>query len=336
MMDLLAPPRPLPIRSRSVSSGGEDGVRTPMHLLPGVSADLGVACWVKREDLHPLWAGGSKARKLDRILPSLEAQGHDALVTTGSTRSNHARVVALAAAQHGWPCTLVLHGDRASLDTSWNGRLMHRAGARVLVVPPDDVAKGLQRAAEALRLAGRRPVIIPGGGHGLAGGLAFVDVVREIVTQAAACDARPDVLLHASGTGSTQAGLHVGAERWLPHARVVGISVARPSERGRHVVETACAELRAHLGSDSRQRPVDFRDEWIEQGYGPGGARVRDTIDDVMVRDGILLDATYTGKAFLALCDLARRGEIVQGSTVCFVHTAGWPNLATAEPTTWT
>jgi 1-aminocyclopropane-1-carboxylate deaminase/D-cysteine desulfhydrase-like pyridoxal-dependent ACC family enzyme len=41
----------------------------------------------------------------------------------------------------------------------------------------------------------------------------------------------------------------------------------------------------------------------------------------------LILDPTYTGKAFCALLDLVEEGEIAQGAKVLFWHTGGLMNL---------
>src|SRR5690606_30161599 len=84
---------------------------TPLQVLPRASQRMGLDLRVKRDDLLPSPGGGNKVRKLARILAEPEAQPATALVTNGGLQSNHARVVALCAAERGWACELVLHGD---------------------------------------------------------------------------------------------------------------------------------------------------------------------------------------------------------------------------------
>ncbi|MDI6817697.1 MAG: D-cysteine desulfhydrase family protein, partial [Actinomycetota bacterium] len=43
--------------------------------------------------------------------------------------------------------------------------------------------------------------------------------------------------------------------------------------------------------------------------------------------EGLILDPTYTGKAFVALLDLVDNGEIETGARVLFWHTGGLLNL---------
>src|SRR5690606_32577418 len=82
----------------------------------------------------------------------------------------------------------------------------------------------------SLARAGARPLEIPGGGHSLAGALSYADAVAEAAEQLQG--AVPDFIVHASGTGATQAGILAGcaAKEWM--TRVIGVSVARRNHRG--------------------------------------------------------------------------------------------------------
>ncbi len=89
---------------------------TPLLPLPRLSQRLGVDLWVKRDDLFPYTGGGNKARKVQYIAREIQRQEADSVVTTGGLQSNHARAVALMAAERGWNCKLILHGDQSKLD----------------------------------------------------------------------------------------------------------------------------------------------------------------------------------------------------------------------------
>lgn len=307
---------------------------TPVTPAERTGRALGVDLHVKRDDLTQLPGGGSKMRKLRRILLDAEFQGADALVTTGGVQSNHARVTALEAAARGWACSLVLHGDPGAVQApSGNLLLCILAGARVSVVEPGAIADALATAAAKLRAAGRVPFVVPGGGHCLAGALAYADAVRELAGQCSAW--RPEWIVLASGTGTTQAGILAGLHLVGWDTRVVGASIARRNPRGTDVVRGALAELTEHLGLEGTQL-VDFRDDWVGRGYEQADRRVFDAIAMAASSDGLILDPTYTGKAFLGLVDMVRSGEIPQGSRVLFWHTGGLLNLMAADPAPFT
>ncbi len=301
---------------------------TPLEPLPRLGRELGVDLRVKRDDLFPFTGGGTKARKAVRIVAEVERARCDAVVTTGGLQSNHARVMALAAAVRGWRCTLVLHGDPAeAIEPRGNLLLARLAGAQVVVVEPSAIAAQMRLAMEQLRAEGHRPYEVPGGGHSCAGALALVDATCELAEQCRQLDWQPDWLLHASGTGTTQAGLVVGLERLGWPTRVVGISVARRNPRGLEVVEQACADLRQRLGLAGPFVPVDFRDGWVGDGYEAASPPVLATIGMAARAEGLVLDPTYTGKAFTALADMVRSNEIHSGAKVLFWHTGGLVNL---------
>jgi D-cysteine desulfhydrase len=83
---------------------------TPLERLERVEKALSLPgeLWVKRDDLTGMGLSGNKVRKLEFLLADARAQGATAVVTCGGIQSNHARATALAAAQLGLRCTLVL------------------------------------------------------------------------------------------------------------------------------------------------------------------------------------------------------------------------------------
>jgi 1-aminocyclopropane-1-carboxylate deaminase/D-cysteine desulfhydrase-like pyridoxal-dependent ACC family enzyme len=305
---------------------------TPLLPLPRLSDKLGIDLWVKRDDLLPLPGGGNKVRKIHTIMRDAIARQSTVLVTNGGMQSNHARVVALVAAARGLGCRLVLHdatGDRSS----WSGnfRLMQLAGADICIVPPDGVADALKRTLETLRRQGEIPFEIPGGGHSLAGTTAYADAVGELRRQITNRDWSPDTIVVASGTGATQAGLVAGTICHRVHAQVIGISVARRNPYGAQVVQRSLNEYLTHVGLPTPDDVVHFRDEWIGDGYERANAEVWAALTLAARSEGLVLDPTYTGKAFAGLLHLVRTGEIPTGARVLFWHTGGLLNLMAAQ-----
>ena len=69
---------------------------TPCHRLPRASARLGVDLWIKRDDLTGFAGGGNKGRKLEYLVPEIQASGAEVVVACGSTQSNFVRQLAAA------------------------------------------------------------------------------------------------------------------------------------------------------------------------------------------------------------------------------------------------
>ena len=307
---------------------------TPTDEVPGLSEILGVDLRIKRDDLFPVPGGGNKGRKLARIFHRLDTEGVDAVVTTGGIRSNHARVTAQMAAARGWPCHLVLHGDRIALSEPRGNLLLSMlAGAKVTVVASHRIREKLEEVKQVLHRSGHRPHLIPGGGHSVEGGLAYVAAVEEVQEQltVAGDDWQPEWLIVPSGTGATQAGLMVGLRRVGWSTRVVGISVARDRMRGRAAVDEMVERLEVGSMLDVPTEACDFRDDWTGGGYEEPHPDVPGLIRDVAKTSGIPLDPTYSGKGFLGMREMIRTGEIRGGSRVLFWHTGGLLNLVIAS-----
>lgn len=321
-----------------------DQLRSPLEPLPKLGAQLGIELLCKRDDMLPYYYGGNKVRKIFGICREAETLGCNAFVTTGGLHSNHARVSALAAAARGWRCTLVLHAEPGSAVSSGNALLARLTGAEIMLVKPDEIAAAMREAMDKLTQEGYIPFEIPGGGHCLSGSLGYAVAVHELAAQ---CDA-PDYVIVASGTGTTQAGLLVGCEQLGWSTRILGISVARTQHRGTTVIDEACAELRAYfssahgtshssirgLGRSSENttvalRPTEFFDDWVGGGYEQVYPELLGTIRRA-AREGLILDPTYTGKAFQGLVSMVREGKIEMGARVVFWHTGGLINLLTS------
>jgi 1-aminocyclopropane-1-carboxylate deaminase/D-cysteine desulfhydrase-like pyridoxal-dependent ACC family enzyme len=270
---------------------------------------------------------------MEFILRETEIQNCNALITCGGIQSNHARVTAIAAAMRGWKCHLVLHGDPSALDTPvGNLRLMRLAGATLEIVPAEEIGPRMDAAKERFHQEGRLPAIIPGGGHLPAGAEAYYHATINLEAEPLVVqDKVPDWILLASGTGTTHAGIHCAIEALGWPTRTVGISIARRNPRGKGVVEQSCCDLRKRLRLNCRQLPVDFRDDWVGEGYEKCGPTVWKTIQEVLQKTGILLDPTYTGKAFTGLLQMIDSGEIRTEDKVLFWHTGGLMNLMAVE-----
>lgn len=305
---------------------------TPLLRLDRLGRELGINLWVKRDDLFPATGGGNKARKLPLILAEPARKGCNALVTTGGLQSNHARATALEAARRGWACTLVLHGDPGQLGSPTGNLLLSLlVGAQVRVVEPAAIAQSMSDAMQQFRDQGYTPWEIPGGGHCLAGGMAYVEAVSELADQCQQVSWWPDCVVVASGTGSTQAGIVAGFQQLERRVRVLGVSIARQHPHGKRRVEELYRELCSHLESSAQSGAIEVHDQWIGDGYERPTQAALSAISMAAQLEGLMLDPTYTGKAFRALVDWARQEEFARTPNVLFWHTGGLVNLLASD-----
>lgn len=284
---------------------------------------------VVRDDLFPFIGGGSKARKAVEYEEYLKVNGYNAVVTCGGIQSNHNRAIALMAARNGWKCYLCIQGSTERFMAEKGNALLDRlSGAEYELISPENTAEAMDRAMETLKKQGLNPYYIHGGGHDLPGGTSFVKAVKELKRQCDAEGYKPDCIFHASGTGSTQAGIVVGLELvgWSD-VKVIGISVARQYERGRQVIADFANMLGQHYGleNDFTGR-ISFVTDYLYGGYEQYTPEMKDYLEQVMRETGIMFDTTYSGKAFYGMMDYVKK-KCIYDKNVLFWHTGGLMNL---------
>lgn len=284
--------------------------------------------YVKREDMIPYSFGGNKARKALLFFKDIDEGDYDCVVTYGSSHSNHCRVIANMAAARKMPCYLI--GPAEVSDTTFNSRLMDVLGANQTSVPVDNVSDTIDKKLAELKAAGKKPYFIAGGGHGNIGTQAFVDCYEEIRDYEQNKGTRFDYIFFASGTGTTQAGLVCGQLLNKDDRKIIGISIARKNPRGRDVVlssiEEYLKERHPESGITSKQIEENtiFLDDYIYDGYGKDSEDIKRVIMDSLIRYGMPLDATYTGKAFFGMKDYIRKNSL-EDKNILFIHTGGTP-----------
>lgn len=303
---------------------------TPFQTYPILSKKLGVKLIVKHDDFYPLALGGNKARKLQCIFQKGADLGCNAVVTTGSKHSNHVRAAALMAANLGWPIKLIIHDDPCD-SLFGNLFIANLAGAQIAFCSREDVAARMDFAMDGFQSKGMHPLYIWGGGHCLEGGLSYYYAAMEMHDQARGVGELPDFVFVASGTGTTQAGLHVGLSRTLPKVKVVGISVAHDRAKGLAKVQESIQQLQGHLAPDASCPAPEFFDNFLNGGYGKTSSELIAKIKWAACEEGLILDPIYTGKAFLGLVELIKSGFVPKGATVVFWHTGGLINLLTSD-----
>lgn len=281
--------------------------------LDSLSEALGIELHAQRDDLLPFPLGGNKVRKIDRHLQEATPD-YQVVITNGGMNSNHCRTLAFIGAERGLRVELVLHSLDPAGDQSAARRLLRSLGANTMVVPPSHIAESLARREEEARVRGETPLIIPGGCHSASGARAYRDIGIEVFSRV-----KPDVVFVASGTGATHGGLVAAAEMVSPSPRVVGVSVARARERGLVAVAEAASWAGAQVPT------IDFDDSFRAGGYGLSDSQTQRALS-LALAHGLPLDPTYTAKAFAALMEYARRGDL-QGQRVLFWHTGGLWNL---------
>lgn len=280
--------------------------------------------WIARDDSFPMFLGGNKARKMVHIIREIRNGKYGAVVTTGGIQSNHCRVVALACAVNNWKCKLVLHGTRDRFySEKGNALIMRMTGAQVEFADPEDIGELMDRAMHELREDGFNPYYLQGGGHNRAGIEAYVGAVHDLKQSLPAYQEIDHIFL-ASGTGSTQAGIMAGCRQagWND-TMVHGISIARNRHRGIEAIAEAFTFL--HISPEEIKHDIHFYDDFLQGGYAQSSDYMKDFLARTARETGLILDLTYTGKAFYGMTEVIKKEHLT--GEILFWHTGGLFNL---------
>lgn len=295
---------------------------TPLYKDEKLSVLTSNNLYIKRDDLFPVLGGGSKGRKLFYILKEALRDGVTTIITCGSNQSSHLRVTASLCAQLGLKSRLVVH-DTKLIDKTINVKLIDFYADEVTYCNLQEVKKVMDQAVDNAVAANEKPLYIFGGGHCLEGTYAYYDAVHNLYDSHIIENL--DYVFVASGTGTTQAGLHTGMTAFFPNCKVIGISISRDMERGIEVIEQSIKQFLTFQGCEANIcGTVDFDDAFLDGGYGKSTVENNIVISTFSKQYGLSLDPTYSGKAFLGM--LSRLKEI-KGKNILFWNTGSTLNF---------
>ncbi len=314
---------------------------TPFEHLDRLSAKLGgPEIWIKRDDCTGLSTGGNKTRKLEFLMAEAELSGAETVITQGGIQSNHARQTAAFAAKLGLSCHLVLDDRTGPRDpgfaTNGNVLLDHLHGATIETRPSGlDMHAELDAAANRIRNEGRNVYVIPGGGSNATGALGYVSCAYELMDQLHDRSLAVDHIIHATGSGGTQAGLVAGLRARNEHTLVLGISVSAPKSLQEEKVLSITGPVTEKMGCPGVVADSDVvtNDTYVGDGYGIPTEAALEAISMFAQLEGILLDPVYSAKAAAGMIDLIRTGQFTKGQRIVFLHTGGSTALFSYDAT---
>ncbi|KXS97255.1 hypothetical protein AC578_16 [Pseudocercospora eumusae] len=315
---------------------------SPVQFLPRlteyVSPNGDVKIWAKREDCNSgLAYGGNKVRKLEYLVADAKAKGCTHLVSVGGVQSNHTRAVTAVATASGLKAVTIQEKwvpiDPPLYDKVGNILLSRLMGGDVRLnqegfhighktAPKDAVAE--------IEKSGGKPYYIPAGAsdHEL-GGLGFTNFIIELAQQEATLDIFFDTLIVCSVTGSSHAGLIVGACAEARGRKIFGIDASGNPHATRQQV-TRIARNTAALLDPNLRIPDEaiILDERFHEGiYGIPGPGTLEAMKISARTDALITDPVYEGKSMAGLIQLVKEGTIGKGSNVLYVHLGGQPAL---------
>lgn len=291
--------------------------------LERLSDELASNLWIFRDELFPIIGGGTKGRKLKFILSRVIGHNANAVVSAGSCQSNHLRATAVMCSELGIKFTACIHDDEPDVYTG-NLKILSLYADKLVFCKQSEIKEVMNDEMMKFLVNGYFPYYIFGGGHEVEGSFSLYKAVEEL----AKVNKKLDYIFVASGTGGTQAGLIVGAESFLNGCNVIGISVARDVNRGIEIISKEVDRLCDYYNLPKEHvSNIIFDDSYLFGGYGQYTEEYLIDIKKDMKNYGLLLDPTYSGKAFFAMKDYLLKNNIPKGSNILFWNTGGIFNV---------
>lgn len=283
--------------------------------------------YIKRDDLTEPTMGGNKVRKLELFLADAKNKQADIIVTYGAPQSNHCRLTVSMANRLGFKSLLILS---KSDQINFNGNFLIYSlfNTEIVWTDIDKVPESIDETLQQLTASGHKPYFIQGGGHGDLGTHAYKLTYDEILSQEEQLKTTFKYIFHASGTGTTQAGLIAGNLLNQKEKVIIGISIARKERRGKKVitesVQSYLDKIDATIGLPYGS--INLVDKYIGKGYADIYPEITETVKRVVQKSSLLLDPVYTGKAFYGMIDYVKELRL-NNENILFIHTGGIPLL---------
>ena len=299
--------------------------KTPIQMIKGINDNY---IYIKREDLLGESFGGNKYRIAYEFFLDMEQKNKDLIIAYGNSRSNLCRVISYLSYKKRIPCYIVSpsddNGDRIN---TFNSFLASKTGANHVYCTKNNVADTIDSLMMEFSSKGYNPYYINGNKYGKGNEkvpvYAYYKVIDEIIEQEQSMSIKFDYIFLASGTGMTQSGLIAGNITQKNKYKIIGISIARNKDNQIPKLNCFLNEFFNTKDSDYSDNII-FDDDYLFGGYGKYTEEIENEIINMYKENGIPLDPTYTGKAFVGMKKYLIRNNI-KNKNILFIHTGGTP-----------
>lgn len=269
----------------------------------------GIDVTVLREDLLHPWIQGNKWHKLKPWLKMAVEEKKVGLSSMGGPYSNHLIALGFAALKMNLPFQAFIKGDETEWKDNeairqlrdWNAEIIptSRSQFRTLHQEKSKPELALDSEIQWIPMGGSDPLAIQ----------SVSDWARQIELHV------PDFthLVLPVGSGGTVAGFCSGLS---PEKIVLGISSLKVDV---HYLQTEFQRLTNPTGPKQPEWILDYH----FGGFGKSNAELKAFCRAFFDENGFRIEPVYSGKAFFAVSDLARKGHFPRGSRLLLVHTGG-------------
>jgi len=281
----------------------------------------GAKFFIKRDDLTGTETTGNKIRKLDYLMYDVVKKKAKIVFTCGGDQSNHARATLYAARALGIDARLYLWGkDTKNPDGNLFIDKILKPEIKFLNKEQFmNVREIMKKDAEEIK--DKNVYIIPEGGSSPIGIWGYIHSMSELYHL---LDNRKiNGILTAAGSGGTAAGLLIGSKLFGIPLKVFAVNVLyskkQLEETVFNLVEQTCKIYKLKL--EIKKSDLEILDGYSQEGYKDISDDKMTLIKDFAFETGILLDPTYTGKAFKAYYDNFLVNK--KSSNTIFLHSGG-------------
>ncbi len=278
---------------------------------------------IKRDELTGVELTGNKVRKLEYLLYDAKKKKCDYVFTSGGDQSNHARATCIAATALGFKSKLFLWGNQ-NQKPDGNLFLDRLTGTEIKFLTKKEysnVYNIMEEEAEVLKKKKKKAYVIPSGGSSITGIWGYINFVKELSEQINLKKVKG--IIHANGSAGTAAGILVGSALLGIDLKIFPVMVLDTKEQVFEEIETLANECnkKFKLNIKPKMKNIEIIDGYSKEGYKNITPEKINLINRFFRETGILLDPTYTGKAFNAYYDNFLKGK--KKTDVMFLHTGG-------------
>jgi len=257
---------------------------------------------IKRDDLiHPV-ISGNKWRKLQGMVELMAGNGITKLATMGGRYSNFLHALAFVAQKLQWQCDFYIRGYPEQTLTP-TLKDIGQWGSRIHYVD--------RQAFKALR---RQAPPLENGVYWLAEGGLSQSALTGFIAMVKRLDTQYDVIIIASATGTSVAGLALGVKQARLDTKVIGISVLNN-------LSEQCQNIEALVQGEKTNWRLKSSYEF--SGFAKTNLELIDFMQGFEGEFNIPLEKVYSGKSFYATLDLIEKGYFPEQSRILLIHCGG-------------
>ena len=300
---------------------------TPIVYHKGLSEETGVELFLKEEFRSDALGTGVKLRQLEYLIGRALQEKYDTLILDGMPNSSCGMALSHYGPLFGLDVVFLIKGE---VPKEPKGNYARTLGSRTTLeylatTDKAEVQKKKLELLERYQAKGKRVLLVPTGATDAYTTWSGVDLAREICQS----DKRFDAAVLPTGTGGIVFGLEIGKRLFKLPWEVIGACI---DEDGSASYQPLFREI---LGQMEKQEPMGISAHDLHlyekargEGYGRFGPEDVADSERILREHGVYFGPTYMHKAFVALKQMVKEGEIAPASRALLLHTGGMSEAA--------